>query len=237
MHIFALLNVLKQICNHPSLLDGGSNAYKKYQSGKWELFRELLAESLDSGQKVVVYSQYLTMIEIMRLYLDELGIGHVVLTGASRNRGEIIDRFNTDPECRVYIGSLKAGGVGVDLVAGSVVIHYDRWWNAAREDQATARVHRMGQKNVVQVFKMVTIGTLEEKINKIIINKKNLADHLVRQDDAAIIKRLSREELIDLLSEPAPETKPMHLVPLWGEAPIMRPPVALNPLSVADTET
>ena len=83
------------------------------------------------------------------------------------------------------------------------MIHYDRWWNAAREDQATARVHRMGQKNVVQVFKLITVGSLEEKINQIISKKRALAAHLVKEDDAAIIKRLSREEMIDLLSEPS----------------------------------
>jgi SNF2 family DNA or RNA helicase len=100
------------------------------------------------------------------------------------------------------VGSLKAGGTGIDLVAASVVIHYDRWWNAAREDQATDRVHRIGQKRGVQVFKLVTEGTLEEKISAIIEKKRNLMDSVVKENDPAILKTFSRDELIDLLSIP-----------------------------------
>lgn len=146
IHIFALLNLLKRICDHPALVERSPAEYEKYQSGKWDLFTEILSECLGSGQKVVVYSQYLGMIEIMGRFLKREEIGFVSLTGSSRKRGNIIQRFHEDPECRVFIGSLKAGGVGIDLVAASVVIHYDRWWNAAKEDQATDRVHRIGQK-------------------------------------------------------------------------------------------
>ena len=146
MHIFALLGLLKQICNHPALVEGSVKDYGRYASGKWDLFTELLSESLDSGQKVVVYSQYLGMLDIMEAHIAGLDIEYAKLTGSSRNRGDIIDRFNNDPRCRVFLGSLKAGGIGIDLVAASVVIHYDRWWNAAREDQATDRVHRIGQR-------------------------------------------------------------------------------------------
>ena len=202
IHIFALLTLLKQICNHPSLVEGAVEAYKRYQSGKWELFKELLAETLDSGQKVVVYSQFLGMIEIMERYLREQHVGFVTLTGASRNRGEIIALFNNDPDCRVYVGSLKAGGTGIDLVGASVVIHYDRWWNAAREDQATDRVHRIGQKRGVHVFKLVTEGTLEEKISAIIEKKGKLMESVIKEDDPGLLKNFSREDLIDLLSTP-----------------------------------
>jgi superfamily II DNA or RNA helicase len=199
IHIFALLNMLKQICNHPALLEKDAENFEKYQSGKWDLFIEILAEAMDSGQKVVIYSQYLGMIEIMERFLKKSGIGFATLTGASRKRGEIIERFNNDPECRVFVGSLKAGGVGIDLVAASVVIHYDRWWNAAKEDQATDRVHRIGQKRGVQVFKLITSGTLEEKISAIIARKKNLMDSIVKEDDAGLLKTFSREDLIELL--------------------------------------
>lgn len=203
MHIFALLTLLKQICNHPSIVEGEVEDYERYQSGKWELFKELLSEIVDSGQKVVIYSQFLKMIGIMERYLKTQDVGFVTLTGASRNRGEIIRRFNEDPDCRVYLGSLKAGGTGIDLVAASVVIHYDRWWNAAREDQATDRVHRIGQRRGVQVFKLVTEGTLEEKISAIIEKKRNLMDSVVREDDPALLKTFSRDELIEMLGEPA----------------------------------
>ncbi|MBW2370694.1 MAG: DEAD/DEAH box helicase, partial [Deltaproteobacteria bacterium] len=107
IHIFALLTLLKQICNHPVLPSGEVDGYAAHESGKWELFKELLDESLESDQKVVVYSQFLGMIKIIESHLKSLSVGHVILTGASRNRVEIISKFNYDPDCRVYVGSLK----------------------------------------------------------------------------------------------------------------------------------
>jgi SNF2 family DNA or RNA helicase len=187
------------------LLDDTVDNYRRYKSGKWELFKELLDESLGSDQKVVVYSQYLGMIRIIEDHLKTMNVEYVTLTGASRKRGEIISRFNNDPNCRVYVGSLKAGGTGVDLVAGSVVIHYDRWWNAAKEDQATDRVHRIGQKRGVQVFKLVTQGTMEEKVSAIIEKKRNLMDAVIKEDDPKLLKSFSRQELIEILSLPVVE--------------------------------
>jgi len=200
IHIFSLLTLLKQICNHPDLV--GNTPVKEGQpvSGKWELFKELMHQSLNSGQKVVVYSQFARMIRIIGSYLEKSGIGHVILTGASKNRGELIETFNADPDCRVFVGSLKAGGTGIDLVAGSVVIHYDRWWNAAKEDQATDRVHRIGQRRGVQVFKLVTLGTLEEKISAIIEEKRKLMADIVREDDPGLLKSFNREELLSFLT-------------------------------------
>jgi len=203
MHIFALLNLLKQICNHPAQVNGRADDYEQYRSGKWDLFEELVFECLDSDQKIVVYSQYLEMIRIIEKFLQGLDMGYVTLTGASRKRGEIVARFNRDPDCRIYVGSLKAGGTGIDLVAASVVIHYDRWWNAAKEDQATDRVHRIGQKRGVQVFKLVTQGTLEEKISAIIEKKRDLMASIVPEDDPNLLKTFSREELIEMLALPS----------------------------------
>ena len=203
MHIFALLNLLKQICNHPAQMDGRAEDYEQYRSGKWDLFEELVVECLDSDQKIVIYSQYLEMIRIIEKFLRGLEVDYVTLTGASRNRGEIIARFNNDPDCKIFVGSLKAGGIGIDLVAASVVIHYDRWWNAAKEDQATGRVHRIGQKRGVQVFKLVTQGTLEEKISAIIEDKRNLMDSILPEDDPNLLKTFSREELIKMLTFPS----------------------------------
>ena len=203
MHIFSLLTLLKQICDHPALIEGKLEDFERYQSGKWELFKELITESLESGQKVIIYSQFLGMIQIIESFLQGLGVHFVTLTGASRKRGEIISRFNEDPACRVYVGSLKAGGTGIDLVAASVVIHYDRWWNAAKEDQATDRVHRIGQRRGVQVFKLVTEGTLEEKISAMIEKKRNLMESIIREDNPVLLKTFSREELIAMLSLPS----------------------------------
>ena len=203
IHIFSLLNLLKQICNHPALARKDVHRYEQYESGKWDLFKELLSESIDSGQKVVVYSQFLGMIAMIKDHLEKQGIGAEILTGQSRRRGEIIERFNTDPDCRVFVGSLRAGGTGIDLVAASVVIHYDRWWNAAKEDQATDRVHRIGQTRGVQVFKLITEDTLEEKIDTIIAGKRKLMESVVREDDPGLLKTFTREELIEMLGIPA----------------------------------
>ena len=202
MHIFALLNLLKQICDHPALVEKDTGNYDRYCSGKYDLFRELLVESLDSGQKVVVYSQYLAMIDIIETFMQELKVDYVSLTGKSRNRGDIVQRFNEVPDCRVFVGSLKAGGIGIDLVAASVVIHYDRWWNAAKEDQATDRVHRIGQRRGVQVFKLVTEGTLEEKIAALIEKKRKLLNGVVKEDDPGLLKSFTRDELIELMEMP-----------------------------------
>ncbi len=205
IHVFALLNLLKRICDHPGLALGRLDAADQFRSGKWDLYREVLEECLGSGLKVVVFSQFLGMIELMQRHLAELGVGCATLTGASggsARRGEIVDRFNRDPDCRVFLGSLKAGGTGIDLIGGSVVIHYDRWWNAAREDQATDRVHRIGQRRAVQVIKLITEGTLEEKIAAIIERKRRVLDQVVAEDDPTLAKLFTREELIDLLRLP-----------------------------------
>jgi len=181
---------------------GQADDYEQYRSGKWELFEELVSECLDSDQKIVIYSQYVEMIRIIEKFLQRLDVSYVTLTGASRKRGEIVARFNRDPDCRIYVGSLKAGGIGIDLVAASVVIHYDRWWNAAKEDQATDRVHRIGQKRGIQVFKLVTQGTLEEKISAVIEKKRNLMDSIILEDDPNLLKTFSRQELIEMLAPP-----------------------------------
>jgi superfamily II DNA or RNA helicase len=199
IHIFALLNLLKMICDHPALALNKVEDYGSYTSGKWDLFQELLLETLDNGQKLVVFTQYLGMITMMERLLADLGVPFVTLTGASQDRGSIIHRFNEDADCRVFLGSLKAGGTGIDLVGGSTVLHYDRWWNAAREDQATDRVHRIGQKRAVQVFKLVTEGTLEEKISAIIERKRRLMNAVVQADNPQLSKIFSRDELLELL--------------------------------------
>ncbi|MDH5298253.1 MAG: DEAD/DEAH box helicase, partial [Desulfobulbaceae bacterium] len=200
MKVLAVINYLKQICDHPALV-AGPDTTRRYRSGKWDLFVELLDECLASSLKVVIFSHYTRMLDIIERHLDRVGIDYCGLRGnmSLGKRQQMIQRFNSEPECKVFCASLLAGGVGVDLTAAQAVIHYDRWWNAAREDQATARVHRMGQRHVVQTFKLITVGTLEEKIHALIERKRDLAQRLVLEDDAAIIKRLSRDELIELL--------------------------------------
>jgi len=204
IHIFSLLTLLKQICNHPASIvkEGFDPGRGPLDSGKWEVFEELVNACLENGRKIVVFSQFVKMIEIIKRHLKLKGIGFSCITGQTRDRGREIDRFNDDDDCRVFVGSLKAGGSGIDLIGGSVVIHYDRWWNAAKEDQATDRVHRIGQTRGVQVFKLVTEGTLEEKISAIIERKRKLMADVIKDDDPATLKTFSRQELIELLAFP-----------------------------------
>ncbi|HEY0140188.1 MAG TPA: DEAD/DEAH box helicase [Thermoanaerobaculia bacterium] len=199
VHVFAALNFLKQICNHPASAGGGfaSDA----PSAKWEMFTGLLDECLQSGLKVVVFSQYVKMLELMEDHLSRAEIGYASIKGATRDRGAETARFRDDPDCRVFTASLRAGGLGIDLTSASVVIHYDRWWNQAREDQATDRVHRLGQNKGVQVIKLITRGTIEEKIDALIERKALMANELIQTDDPALVKQFSVEELEELLSE------------------------------------
>lgn len=201
LHVFALLAKLKQICDHPAVFAKAPYEYKNSHSGKWELFVELLEEANESGQKVVVFSQYLAQLDIIELYLQEKRIGYASLRGSTVNRGEEVRKFQNDPECKVFVSSLQAGGLGIDLTAASVVIHYDRWWNAARENQATDRVHRIGQSRGVQVFKLVTRGTFEERIHAMITRKGKLMEEVVAADDQEMIKRLDRNEILELLKD------------------------------------
>jgi superfamily II DNA or RNA helicase len=199
MNILATITRLKQVCDHPCLVKGCSNP-EEFAGGKWDLFVELAAELLAAEMKFVVFSQYVDMIALIERYLQDAGIGFCSLKGDMpvRKRQKMIDAFNNNPDCRVFCASLLAGGIGIDLTAAQAVIHYDRWWNPAREEQATARVHRMGQKNVVQVFRLITRGTLEEKIHHLIVKKRELAVSLILEDEAGIIKQMDRRQLAEL---------------------------------------
>jgi superfamily II DNA or RNA helicase len=198
VHVFSALSKLKQICDHPALLSENIKKFAEHQSGKWDLFVELLQEARDSGQKVVIFSQYLDMLGIIELYLKKKGIGFATIKGSTRDRSHQLRRFREDPACEVFTASLLAAGVGIDLTVASIVIHYDRWWNPAKENQATDRVHRIGQNRGVQVFKLVTKRTIEEHIHNLIERKKGLMEEIIGQDEADTINYLSREELIQV---------------------------------------
>lgn len=206
VHIFSLLSKLKQICDHPVLINKDIRNYKKYQSGKWDLFVELLSEALESDQKVVVFTQYLDMIEIMKSHLFEIGVSFASITGSTKDRKEQIQKFKEEANCNVFLGSLLAAGVGIDLSNASIVIHYDRWWNPAKENQATDRVHRIGQSRGVQVLKLLTKNTIEERIHALIEKKQGLIEETIGKDDSEQIKTLSRDELVAVFQELAPES-------------------------------
>jgi len=198
IHIFSLISLLKQICNDPAIIDP---QYANVGSGKLQVFDELLSEAIESNQKVVIFSQYAKMVSKLSERLNNKGIKHVTLTGQSINRGNIVKEFQENDDVKVFIGSLLAGGTGIDLTSASVVIHFDRWWNAAKENQATDRIHRIGQIRNVQVYKLVTKGTLEERIDEIISRKKMIFERFVEQDEE-VFKNLSRDDLLQLLKAP-----------------------------------
>jgi superfamily II DNA or RNA helicase len=197
IHVFAALNYLKQICNHPASVGGGMA--EDGPSGKWDLFCELLEECMTSGLKVVVFSQYISMLELIERHLQSRNIGFASIKGSTRDRGAEVRRFRDDDDCRVFTASLRAAGLGIDLTSASVVIHYDRWWNQAREDQATDRVHRLGQNKGVQVIKLITRNSVEEKIDQLVEQKAGLAQDLIRPDDPTLVKQFTPEELDQLL--------------------------------------
>lgn len=199
INVLAMITRLKQVCNHPALLEGSTD-WALYGSGKWELWKELIAETLESGMKVVVFSQYTGMLDIMGAYLASAKLKYCEIRGkmTPTARQKAIDSFADEGGPKICLASLLAGGTGIDLTAAQVVIHYDRWWNPAKEEQATARVHRMGQRRVVQVIKLYNKGTLEEKMHQLIEKKKALSQDVIAEDDASIMKQLGRDDLLEL---------------------------------------
>lgn len=204
-NILALLTRLKQTCDHPKLCDYTSGKVKKIgaidpiESGKWEAVTELINEALGSDLKVVIFTQYLGMIDMIAHYLAEQKVGYTDLRGDTPDRFARLEKFAGDPECKVFICSLLAGGLGIDLTAGSVCIHVDRWWNPAKENQATDRLHRIGQTRGVQVFKLQIPGTVEDRIASIIESKTELSGTLIEESPVGL-KAFSKKELLDLLT-------------------------------------
>ena len=197
-HIFQLINKLKQICNHPALYFGEED-YQAFPCAKWEMFTELLRESLDSGEKIVVFTQYLGMVAMIAKYLRNEGVGYASITGATKDRDSQQKAFMEQDHCRVFIGTIGAAGVGIDLTAASIAIHYDRWWNPAREEQATDRIHRIGQKKNVQVYKFKVLKTVEERIDAIIEKKRSLLKEVIDFDNEHINKSFNLDELLKIL--------------------------------------
>jgi SNF2 family DNA or RNA helicase len=196
IHVLATLTRLKQICCHPAIF--AKEKAEVGDSSKYDLLVELLQTLIEGGHKTVIFSQYTRMLQIMRHDFEEKGIRFVYLDGSSKNRLEVVKQFNEDATIPVFLVSLKAGGTGLNLVGADTVIHYDMWWNPAVESQATDRVHRIGQKNSVSAYKLITLGTIEEKIAEMQKKKKGLVKKVVSCDDEAIAK-LTWEDVLELL--------------------------------------
>lgn len=196
IHVLATLTRLKQICCHPAIF-----AKEKAESGdsaKYEMLLELLQTLIEGNHKTVIFSQYTRMLQIMRNDFETMKIPFCYLDGSTKNRLDVVKQFNEDPAIPVFLVSLKAGGTGLNLVGADTVIHYDMWWNPAVESQATDRVHRLGQKNSVSAYKLITLGTIEEKIAEMQRKKKGLVKKVVSCDDEAIAK-LTWEDVLELL--------------------------------------
>jgi superfamily II DNA or RNA helicase len=169
-------------------------------SGKLELFEELLEEILDGGHRVLVFSQFTRMLALLRESLTTRDISFCYLDGETTNRAEVVNRFQRDTAIPVFLISLKAGGLGLNLTGADTVIHFDPWWNPAVEAQATDRAHRIGQRNVVTSYRLITRGTVEEKILHLQTRKRGLLDGILG-DDERLVSALSWEELQALLHE------------------------------------
>lgn len=196
IHVLATLTRLKQICCHPAIF--AKETAEVGDSAKYDMLIELLQTLMEGGHKTVIFSQYTRMLQIMREDLEQKGIRFLYLDGSSKNRLEVVKKFNEDPSIYVFLVSLKAGGTGLNLVGADTVIHYDMWWNPAVEAQATDRVHRIGQKKNVSAYKLITLNTIEEKIAEMQKRKKGLVKKVVSCDDEAISK-LTWEDVLELL--------------------------------------
>jgi SNF2 family DNA or RNA helicase len=199
-HIIVLEALLKlrQICCDPRLLPGRQGQQVK-QSAKLDLLMALLPELLEEGRRVLLFSQFTTMLGLIEEALRERGIDYVKLTGRTREREVPIGRFQAG-EVPLFLISLKAGGTGLNLTAADTVIHYDPWWNPAVESQATDRAHRIGQDKPVFVYKLLTEDTVETKIAEMQARKAALAQALFAEGGKAAAG-LSAEDL-EALFEP-----------------------------------
>ncbi len=191
IRILAALTRLRQLCCHPSLFvenyHGGS--------GKLQMLEEIIQESIEGGHRILLFSQFTAMLQLVRKRLDELGIPYLYLDGATpvSERGFLVNSFN-EGAGKIFLISLKAGGTGLNLTGADTVIHYDPWWNPAVEDQATDRSYRIGQKKSVYVIKLVTRGTIEEKILALQEKKRSLIDAVI-QPGETLLSKMSPEEI------------------------------------------
>ncbi len=195
MKILALLMRLRQICCHPGLF------VENYQggSGKLNLCMEIVKDAVQGNHKILLFSGYTSMFDIIEKELDAEGIGYFKLTGQTKvgDRIRLVDEFNENPDVKVFLISLKAGGTGLNLIGADMVIHYDPWWNISAENQATDRTYRIGQRRNVQVYKLITKNSIEEKIYELQQKKAKLVDNMLSTNET-FISKLSKDEIMDL---------------------------------------
>jgi superfamily II DNA or RNA helicase len=196
MHVLEALLRLRQAACHPALLHKGT---ADDPSAKLDALCPQLQELLDEGHKALVFSQFTSMLAIVRQHLDKLGIVYEYLDGQTRDRKERVERFQSDSNCGVFLISLKAGGLGLNLTAADYVFILDPWWNPAVETQAIDRAHRVGQTRPVFAYRLICKGTVEEKITELQQVKRELADAILEQD-GSLLQNMTAEDLQQLLS-------------------------------------
>ena len=193
--ILALLTRLRQICCHPSLFIENYNG----ESGKLNQCIEIVKDAIQSGHKILLFSGYTAMFEIIEKELKKEKIEYLKLTGQTKvsERINLVDEFNSNQDKKLFLISLKAGGTGLNLIGADVVIHYDPWWNLSAENQATDRTYRIGQKRNVQVYKLITKNSIEEKIYELQKRKEELIDSMLSTNQT-FISKLSKEDIMNL---------------------------------------
>lgn len=198
LQILAGLTKLRQAACDPRLL-GLPREFTDEDSGKLVALRELVAEAVEGGHKVLVFSQFVKMLTIIERAMKDDGVAYEYLDGSTKDRQERVDRFQSDPSVPVFLISLKAGGTGLNLTAADTVIHFDPWWNPAVEQQATDRAHRIGQTRVVTAYRLVAQGTIEEKILQLKAKKRELVASVLSEDSGGA-KKLTKADLEELFS-------------------------------------
>jgi superfamily II DNA or RNA helicase len=196
LEVLEALLRLRQIACHPGLVN---EEWADAGSAKLDALFELITEVLDEGHKIIVFSQFTKLLAFVRAQLDELGTVYAYLDGQTRNRGEVVDRFQSDASCNIFLISLKAGGVGLNLTAASYVFLLDPWWNPAVEAQAIDRAHRIGQDHPVFAYRMIAEETVEEKILDLQKSKRQIADAIL-EGEGTTLADLTAEDLKVLLS-------------------------------------
>ena len=196
MRVLTALLRLRQACCDLRLL--GASGADADVSAKLGALRELLGESIDGGHRVLVFSQFTSMLDLIEKALEADGVTFCRLDGSTKDRGAVVEKFQRDAGVSVFLISLKAGGVGLNLTAADTVIHFDPWWNPAVEAQATDRAHRIGQKNVVTSIRLIARGTVEERVLQLQNRKRELLAGMV--DAEAALAQLSPEELAELVA-------------------------------------
>ena len=193
--ILALLMRLRQICCHPSLFISNYRG----ESSKLNQCIELLRDAISSGHKILLFSGYSSMLEIIEKELKKKKIKYFKLTGQTKvgDRIKLVDEFNNNDEIKVFLISLKAGGTGLNLIGADMVIHYDPWWNLSAENQATDRTYRIGQKKNVQVYKLITKDSIEERIYELQEKKSNLAKTML-STETTFVNKLTKDDIMAL---------------------------------------